>query len=133
MESSLALAIVLIIGHLIAIGLILSVIVRQRFLFGLHIIDNVSRFRLVLFYLSISLLVSNVMPILLDTTNMLVSIGFLHQWYSEEVEYITYTLFNCASAILSATAIWILYRTAAASTEKSQPIKKDRKHGTNTK
>jgi hypothetical protein len=99
---------ILFILHLIASGFMLSVIRKQLGLFKKYIDPELRAFRLVLFLLSLSIFLGNLIPLTIDFIN---AIGVT----SNEVPIgrIVYISSNAIVAVISAALIWSMYRMAA--------------------
>lgn len=105
------LAIILLIGHGISTGFTLSVIRRQRELFKIKVDPEVQSVRRVLFGMSVTVALGNVIPIIVDA----LTIGAFVSRSSNHVNTIGlfYSLSNVVTAAVSAILIWTLYRLAA--------------------
>lgn len=105
------LAIILLIGHGISTGFTLSVIRRQRELFKIKVDPEVQSVRRVLFGMSVTVALGNVIPIVVDA----LTIGAFVARSSNHVSTIGlfYSLSNVVTAAVSAILIWTLYRLAA--------------------
>lgn len=110
------LATILLVGRMIAIYFMSSVVRRQLQLMKMPINDEVRTFRKILLGLAIALLISNIVPAILDILTI-VSVNSLGRTPVVGDVGIFYTLFNCSGAIVSSLLVWMLYRLAANTKE----------------
>lgn len=98
---------ILFILHAFAGGFMFSVIRRQLGLFKKYIDLELKNFRMVLFLLSISLFIYNLVPLIINFSNYMNESGecSLSRFY-----YITV---NALSSLTSSILIWTMYRMAA--------------------
>ena len=115
---------VLFILHLIASGFMLSVLRKQLGLFKKYIDPELRAFRMVLFLLSTSIFLGNLIPLTIDFIN---AIGDS----SSEVPIgrLLYISTNAIVAVISAGLIWSMYRMAAKTAviveeDKAEALKK---------
>lgn len=104
------LAIFLLIGHFGSVFFIGFVIKRQVELFRVPTMKNLKHFRLTLFYLSLAILIGNIVPITIDTLSLFINVG-----RPQHVHFasILYAMSNALIEFLSAYLVWKLYQLAA--------------------
>jgi hypothetical protein len=107
------LALIMLGGHLVSVGFMASVIVKQWGLFKRLIEESLKGFRRVLFALSILILVGNIIPIFIDTLTLFYSLPRPLSVSSVSVFYALSNAYLAAAA--PAIAIWVLYKMAERS------------------
>lgn len=110
MLSIKVLAIMLLIGHIGSMFFISFVIKRQLGLFKIPTIEKLRHFRRILFYLSMGILVGNLIPITIDGLTLFVSTG--RPTHVRPVS-IAYAMSNAVIELLSAFLVWKLYQLAS--------------------
>ncbi len=106
------LAIVLLIGHLISAGFMVSVIRRQVGLFKMPVQKDVAKIRKFLFALAIGVLLGNFIPIIIDLLTIFNTVK--RSTNHVNIVGIAYSLSNALVFALSALLIWLMYRMAAS-------------------
>lgn len=110
------LAIIMLIGHVISMGFMISVIGTQWDLFKKIISESVRNFRRVLFVLSILVLAGNLIPIIIDLLTLVIqlprplAVSPLSAFYAVSNAYL--------AAAAPAAAIWVLYLMAKRSHDR---------------
>lgn len=103
---------ILLIGRLVSATFISLVIKRQLALFKKPIDPGLVGFRRILFFLSLAVLVGNIIPIVLDVATILAG-DSLHREDSPSLVGVSYAFSNCITSAISAILIWTMYRQAA--------------------
>lgn len=106
------LALILLIGRTVAVFFMSLVIKKQLFLLRFPVPPEVRKFRTILTALSVSLLLVNVLPIVLDLLTIF-STNNLTRTARPGIVGITYTLDNCLGAVIASILVWMLYRLAS--------------------
>jgi hypothetical protein len=106
-----ALALILLIGHLISVAFIFTVLRKQYALLKLPIDKHLRTFRRVLFILSAAIFLGNFIPIAIDALTLFVDTG---RPPSVRVVSIMYAVSNMVVAVTSSILVWLLYRIAAS-------------------
>lgn len=119
MVSIKIIAIILLVFRLISVGFIIAVLKRQYRLLKLpvelfdqeHIVDvqEIKKFRKVLFVLSCVVLAGNFIPIAIDGLTMFYDLGRPSALQSISIAY---AFSNAITAMVSAILIWLLYYIA---------------------
>ena len=99
---------ILFVLHLVASGFMLLVIKRQFGLFKKYIDPELRTFRLILFLLSVSIFLGNLVPLIIDLCNAL---GVAPD--EVPVGRVVYITANAIVAVISSILIWSMYRMAA--------------------
>lgn len=110
MVSIVTLAAFLLALRIISVIIISRVIRRQWQLLRLHIHPALRRFRLVLIFLSLAILLGNMIPIVIDAATLFVPTGRPAQIRPLSVGY---AMSNAITSVISSYLIWTLYRLAA--------------------
>lgn len=105
------LASILITGHIISAIFTSIVINRQRNLFRIKVDPDIQKVRRVLFGMSITVFIGNLIPILVDAGTLVGSIT--RSSHHVNAVGILYSVSNVVTAVVSAILIWTLYRLAA--------------------
>lgn len=105
------LAIILLSGQIFSAVFILLVLMRQLALFRLQVQPGLKWFRVVLFFLALTIFIGNLIPILIDILTIRTpGIRVVHH---TNLIGVLYAASNTFVATASALLIWIMYRLAA--------------------
>ena len=94
--------------HLMASGFMLSVIIKQFKLFKKKIYPELINYRFILFFLSISIFLGNIIPLTIDFIN---AIGITSN--AVPLSRILYISANGIVTLISSVLIWSIYRYSA--------------------
>ncbi len=113
MISIILLASILLVFHVVSTILIALVIKRQWKLFRVPIpkeyssdASSIRKFRKLLFFLSIAILIGNIIPIVIDVLTLFIETG---RPANLRIISIFYSVSNATTALISATLVWLLY------------------------
>ena len=106
------LALFLLALRLAATGFLLNVLKKQRALMKRPIDTEITGFRRNLFYLTLGLAGSNVLPIVFDLFIITKGMGFIWQTVTTTQFLIAYIISNASAALLAAILIQRIYRNA---------------------
>lgn len=95
-----------------ATGFLLNVLKKQRELMKRPIDREISGFRRNLFYLTLGLAGSNVLPIIFDLFIITKGMGFIWFTISTTEFLVAYTISNALAALLAAVLVQRIYRNA---------------------
>lgn len=104
-------AFVLLLGRLVSVFFMTLVVNRQRALSKLPTSPELLPFRRTLNRLSVSLLIGNIIPIVIDVVTI-VATNSLEREDTPSVIGVMYAISNCTTAAISAYLIWTLYKQA---------------------
>lgn len=114
MLSIKVLAVFLIISHIISDVFIGIVLKKQYSLLRIKIERELRSFRLVLFFLSVTIFVGNIIPIVIDGLTIA---GHTNRPQHVPPISVAYAGSTAAVALVSAVLVWFLYRLAANTKE----------------
>lgn len=106
------LALFLLALRLVATGFLLNVLKKQRELMKRPIDTEITGFRRNLYYLTLGLAGSNILPIIFDLFIITKGMGFIWFTVSTTEFLIVYTISNAAAALLAAVLVQKIYRNA---------------------
>lgn len=106
------LALFLLALRLIATGFLLNVLKKQRELMKRPIDTEITGFRRNLYYLTLGLAGSNMLPIIFDVFIITRGMGFVWFTISTTEFLIAYTVSNAAAALLAAVLVQRIYKNA---------------------
>lgn len=106
------LALFLLALRLAATGFLLNVLKKQRALMKRPIDTEITGFRRNLYYLTLGLAGSNVLPIIFDLFIITKGMGFIWFTISTTEFLVAYTISNALAALLAAVLVQRIYRNA---------------------
>ena len=108
-------ATILLVFRIISALFISTVIYWQFQLFKKYVPEEIKTFRVILFFLSIVILLGNVIPIIVDYATLVTEVPRASSlsWLS-----ITYAVSNALTSLVSSLTIWLLYKISRDSNKQ---------------